>query len=251
MAIACAIASTPLAVGLGEALPAAVVLGQDPAHDLVGALAQRGDRRHHLLRGRASARSAPARRRGCPRRGAASASRPRGVALDDRLHVVDVVQADAGDLAAGGLDVARDGEVDQQQRPPVRARHHLLQLVALDHVVGRVGRGDDDVGALQLLGQLLEADGAAAEALGQPDRAVVAAVGDEDRLDAPRGERARGQLGGLAGADHQHAAARSRSPSVRCASSTATEGIETPFSPIAGLRRGRACRRRARRGRAG
>ena len=46
----------------------------------------------------------------------------------------------------------------------------------------------------------------AAESLGEPDRAVVVAVGDEDRLDPARGERPRGQLGGLAGADQQHPA---------------------------------------------
>ena len=73
-------------------------------------------------------------------------------------------------------------------------------------------------------GQLLEADGAAAEALREPDRAVVAAVGDEDGLDAPGGERTRGQLGGLAGADQEHAALARASPSVRVASSTAAEG---------------------------
>ena len=73
-------------------------------------------------------------------------------------------------------------------------------------MVGRVGRGDDDVGRLELLGQLLEADGAAAEALGQADRAVVVAVGDEDGVDAAGGQRPGDQLGGLAGADDQHAA---------------------------------------------
>ena len=89
---------------------------------------------------------------------------------------------------------------------PSRARHHLGERLALDHVMRRAGRRDDDVGADQLLGQLLEADRVAAEALGQADRAVVVAVGDEDRLDALGGERARGQLGGLAGADDQHPA---------------------------------------------
>ena len=104
------------------------------------------------------------------------------------------------------LDVARHGDVDRQQRPLGARGHHLGELVALDDVVGRVGRGDDDVGLGQLLGQLLEADGAAAEALGQPDRAVVVAVGDEDGADAAGDQGAGDQLGGLAGADHQHPA---------------------------------------------
>ena len=40
------------------------------------------------------------------------------VAGDHGLQVVDVVQRDAVELATGGVDVARDREVDQQQRPP-------------------------------------------------------------------------------------------------------------------------------------
>ena len=62
--------------------------------------------------------------------------------------------------------------------------------------------------ALELLGELLEADRAAAEALGQPDRPVVAAVGDEHRLHAAGGKRPGGELGRLACADHEDAPAR-------------------------------------------
>jgi hypothetical protein len=167
------------AVGLAEALPVRLVLGQEAAHDLVGALAQRGYRRHHLQRGEPALEAVklglddPL---GSHRLGLAAAR----VALDDLLHVVDVVEADAGDLTAGGLDVAWHGDVDQQQRAAAADRHHLRDVVALDDVVRRVGRRDDDVGRLELLRQLLEADRVAAEALGEADRAVVAAVGDED-----------------------------------------------------------------------
>ena len=48
-------------------------------------------------------------------------------------------------------------------------------------------------------------------------------------------QRPGGQLRGLARADQRAPGARRRSPRLRCASSTATEGIETPFSPTAGL----------------
>src|SRR5262249_51184861 len=144
---------------------------------------QRHDRRYHLKRGEPALEAVllgVEDALGPPRLGLATA----GVAFDDLLHVVDVVQADPRYLTAGGLDVARHGDVDEQQRRPAAARHHLLQLVALDDVVGRVGGGDDDVGALELLGQLLEADRVAVEALGKADRAVVVAVGDEDGGDA-------------------------------------------------------------------
>ena len=69
---------------------------------------------------------------------------------------------------------------------------------------GRRGRADHDVGLGQLGGQVLEADGRAAEALGQADRAVVVAVGHEHGLHAAGAQGARGQLAGLAGADDQH-----------------------------------------------
>ena len=59
---------------------------------------------------------------------------------------------------------------------------------------------------LQLRGQLVEAHRLAAEALREPDRAVVVAVGDEDRADARLDERLGGQLAGLAGADDHDAA---------------------------------------------
>ena len=121
--------------------------------------------------------------------------------------------------------------ISSSGRPP-RCVHHLLELLALDDVVGGVGRGDDDVGLGQLLGQLLEADGAAAEALGEADRAVVVAVGDEDGVDAAGDQGAGDQLGGLAGADHAAPGARRGRRACAARSSTATEGIETPFSLI-------------------
>ncbi len=80
------------------------------------------------------------------------------------------------------------------------------EFVALDDVVRRAGRRDDDVGAFHLIGQRLEAHGLAGEPLGETDRAVVVAVGDEDRLDSLCRERAGSELGCLAGADDQHPA---------------------------------------------
>ena len=243
-----AIASRSRSAG-GQALPARLVLLQHAAHDLVGARVQGGDRRGHVLGGHPAveARQLGAQDALDPARlGLAS----REVALDQRLQVVHVVEAGGGDLAAARLDVARHGEVDQQQRPAAAHGHHLGERLALDHVVGGARGGDDDVGVGQLLGQLLEAHRMAAEALGEPDRAVVVAVGDEDRLDALGCQGAGGELCGLARADDQHAAV-----------------LELPERPLgeldrdrrdreralgdAGLRCGPACRRPARCGRGG
>ena len=60
-------------------------------------------------------------------------------------------------LAAGGVDVARDREVDQQHRPTAALAHHLGELADLEQQVRRGGRGDDDVGLQQRLRELVEA----------------------------------------------------------------------------------------------
>ena len=67
------------------------------------------------------------------------------------------------------------------------------------------GAADDDVGIDDLAGQVVEANGLAAEALRQPDRAVVAPVRDEHGAHAAVRERLRGQLAVLSGPYHQHA----------------------------------------------
>ena len=96
-------------------------------------------------------------------------------------RLTPAISRQARQLPHPRVDVARHGDVDEQQRSSLSRGHHVLELVSLDDVVGRVGRRDDDVGLLQLFGQLLEAHGAALETLGEADGAVVVAVGDEDR----------------------------------------------------------------------
>ena len=117
----------PLAVGRRQALPAGRVLGEDLRDDRVGALPQSGDRRHHLLGAHPALEAAqlgvedPA--------GAAGLRLAAGcVPLDDRLHLVDVVEADPLDLPALRIDVARDREVDEQQRRRVALVHDQLEL---------------------------------------------------------------------------------------------------------------------------
>ena len=95
-----------------------------------------------------------------------------------------------GQSRTRGVDVARHGDVDQHQRPARALLRHQLELLAADDLVRRAGGADHDVGALELAGQVVEADGLAAEALGQPDRAVVAAVGHEHGLHAAVAQRA-------------------------------------------------------------
>src|SRR5438067_45010 len=76
------------------------------------------------------------------RSSAAPAGEPGG---DDRLEVVDVVQVTALELVDRGIEVARDSEVDQEQRPPLAPAQRALDVAAFERPAERAGRGDDDV----------------------------------------------------------------------------------------------------------
>ena len=195
-----ATASTRAQVALGDRLPAVGVLGQHLLDDRVAVVAQRADRRLHGERPEPLGEARDLlldNRLGAQRLGLANRDRVR----DARLQVVHVVERHAVQVAAGGVDVARHGDVDEQQRAAAAGAHDELELLLAEDRMRRRGRGDDDVGAHELRGQLVERDDAAVEALGQRARAVGVAVGDEDRAHAAAGQRLRRQLARLAGAD--------------------------------------------------
>ena len=77
---------------------------------------------HDLERAEPAGRSpgSPPRRSSSARPGLGLADR--AIARDDRLEVVDVVERHAVERGARGVDVARHGDVDQQQRSPAAAR---------------------------------------------------------------------------------------------------------------------------------
>ena len=85
---------------------------------------------------------------------------PRQVLLHDRLQVVDVVEEHLLELADRRLDVARHGDVDDEQRPVAPRPHHLFDARARQDRLGRAGRGDDDVGGRQRVVELVPRDGA-------------------------------------------------------------------------------------------
>ena len=171
------------------------------------------------------------------------------VARDDGLQVVDVVERDALDVAAGGVDVARDGDVDEHAAGG-RAR---ACMTSSSSSAPMIGCGEEveatTMSALeQALGQLVERADRAAEALGQRAGAVGVAVGDEDRRDALVGQRLRRQLARLAGADDHDVARSARSPTTSCA--RARPRRSTTLSAARadrGLACARACRSAARR----
>ena len=105
-------------------------------------------------------------------------------------------------------------KVDQQHRRAPAQRHHLGQLAGLQQQVRRRRGGHDDVGALEHVWQLVEADAAPAVALGQAHRPVSPPGGHEHRPAAAVGQRAGGQLAGLPGADDHHLATLERAQAL-------------------------------------
>ena len=135
-----------------EAPPGFLDLG--PA-DLVGALAQIDEQRHHVER------AAPLEERADlllddAFRGGSFPLPLAEVRLGDRLHVVEVVEEDAGHLPGVLGDVARHGDVDEEERPPAARGLRRLDVVAVnDHARGP-GAADDDVGLRELAAEGLE-----------------------------------------------------------------------------------------------
>ena len=127
----------------------------DLAGDLAGEGAHGGQRRQHLQRPQPH-REALDLLLDDPLGAAGLALTDLAVAVGHRLQVVDVIQRDALDLGAGGIDVAGNGQVDQQQRAAVALLMTSAISRGLEQEVRRGGRGDDDVGPQQRLGQLVE-----------------------------------------------------------------------------------------------
>ena len=88
-------------------------------------------------------------------------------ALDDLGEVVHGVQEDVVQFADFGFDVARHGQVDHEHRAVPARLERALDHAQADDRQRAGGAGDDDVVLRQLLGQFVQADGMAVEALGQ------------------------------------------------------------------------------------
>ena len=125
------------------------------------------------------------------------------VARDGLLQVVDVIGENAIELAHLRRNVARDGDVDEEHWAILAAGEELLSMLAAEDGVRRAGRGDDDIGAVAGVIQIIELDGLAVESLREADGALVGAVGNEDRGTAMRHQVTGGEFAHLAGADDE------------------------------------------------
>ena len=120
------------------------------------------------------------------------------------LEVVDGVDEGAFDAVDGGVDVARDGDVDEEDGAAAALAEDGLCFGDGEEVRARTGAGDDDVGLGGVLLQVGEGDGEAVELLGQLLGAGGCAVGDEDAGCACGDKVARGEFAHFACAYEQY-----------------------------------------------
>ena len=143
----------------------------------------------------------------------------------DLLQVVNVVDEAAFDLVHEGIDVAGDGDVDEEHGAVAAEFEEALAVGAEEDGLRRAGGGEDDVCAGGLVVELVEWDdlGGAGEAravdgngavgelhgdligdlAGELRGALRGAVGDEDGGCSLLDEMARGEVGHLARADDE------------------------------------------------
>src|SRR5690606_23679590 len=72
------------------------------------------------------------------------------VIVRDRLEVIDVVEENVLHEVDFGLDVARHGNVDQEQRPATPRGQERFQAAAVDYVMRGRGAADQYVHAREL-----------------------------------------------------------------------------------------------------
>ncbi len=99
---------------------------------------------------------------------------PRQVGVDGIAQVVDVVALDPRHFVDAHVDVTRQGDVDQQQRPPVALCLHRRHLLGRQDHVRRRGGADHQVGRQQRRVQLRPRQRLPAHAGGDPLRRAPA-----------------------------------------------------------------------------
>jgi len=120
------------------------------------------------------------------------------VGLSDLLQVVDVVDEATLHVVHARVDVAGDGDIDEEHGTVAAALEEVLAVGSSKDLLRRAGGGDDDVGAVGLLVELIEGDDLAFEVLGDLLGPRLGPVGYEDGSRALLDEMAGGELGHLA-----------------------------------------------------
>ena len=96
----------------------------------------------------------------------------------DALQVVHVVEVDVIEFADSGVNVARHGDVNQQQRSVFTPFHQRFQCRAIENMLRRGGAANGNVNALKFVRPIFKRHGARAKFGGQCGRAAAHAAAD-------------------------------------------------------------------------
>lgn len=125
------------------------------------------------------------------------------VLLDDLVEVVHGVEKDVVEVADFRLDVARHSDIDHEDGAVAALLERPFGHALAENGKRRRGGGDDDIGAHQGLGDLVQRDRLGIELLRQHLGPLAGAVGHDHVAHPGLAQMARHQLNGLAGADQQ------------------------------------------------
>src|ERR1041384_6654234 len=98
------------------------------------------------------------------------------VRVDDTLEVVDVVEEYILQVIHGGIDVAGNGDIDQEHGPVLARADDPLHILFIEDVVGGSGRGDHDIDLGKHADEARVVNGCTVEGTRQFDCAVVGPV---------------------------------------------------------------------------
>ena len=129
------------------------------------------------------------------------------VVVDDLRKVVHVVQEGLIQAVYSGVEVARDGKIDEDLQAVAPPFECFFDVFTMDKEAVAARRADDDVGFVQLRRQLFKADGETTVFFGKFLRVGEGAVGDDEAFDVGVFEVFGDELGSFARADDEGGAA--------------------------------------------
>lgn len=179
--------------------------------DLVGARAQGGERRRHRLLhhpvgevGRHLGGHEVGHRRDLGQH------RRRGEGGEPGAELVEPDEGHTRQTGRGGVDVARQGEVEEHHRTTVAGGAGARHGVDPDEVAERPGRGDDHVGLRQGVVELGQRAGGATRRLGEAAGLARGAVDDGEGCGPVPGHGGRREAAHATGAHDEHVRPRER-----------------------------------------
>ena len=132
------------------------------------------------------------------------------IVLHDLGQIVDAVKKHVGQRTRLGLDIARHGKIDDENRCVSALFDHAFEQSLPDDRQRARGAGHDDVELRQPFRQFVKRNRFGGKTRGELFAAPHCAIGDGDRLRFLRREMRGGKLDHFAGADQQQPLLRDR-----------------------------------------